>query len=63
MSRYLEIQDEAERSMGKLSNYAVHGFIRGAEWADKGWLDRACKWLEDMNAQELSEGLRKAMEK
>lgn len=47
-------------------NAALRGFCRGAEFADKTMLDRACKWLKDggyfVNSNESIEDFRKAME-
>ncbi len=47
-------------------NAALRGFCRGAEFADKTMLDRACEWLKDggyfVNSNETIEDFRKAME-
>lgn len=63
MSRFLEISDEAEYWMKGFPPVALHGFVRGAEWADETMLDKACEWLGQNGVDSsLIESFRKAME-
>lgn len=45
---------------------AVSSFIRGAKWADKTMIEKACQWLIRrgyfVNSNETIEDFRKAME-
>ena len=46
--------------------WAASNFIKGAEWADKTMIDKACEWLERggyfVNNNETINDFRKAME-
>lgn len=63
MSRFLDIGYEAERQMKGLNPVALHGFVRGAEWADGTMIEKACYWLEEHGIEdEVIYSFKKAME-
>jgi hypothetical protein len=63
MLRFVEIGEEAESQMKGLHPVALHGFVRGAEWADRTMLDRACEWLRYYGMKvETIDAFRRAME-
>ena len=63
MSRFLDIGDEAERQMANLHPVALHGFVRGAEWADATLIEKACYWLEEHGIKDtVIREFKKAME-
>ena len=62
MTREEEIKKEALFNCNDIagevdykSTAAYEGFIRGAEWADKTMIDKACEWLKD-NIEEFVHG-------
>ena len=73
MTREEEIEKEANRV--SYNGDEFYSFIKGAEWADKTMIDKACKWIEDIdfemtyidgggffNKEKFITDLRKAME-
>lgn len=55
MTREEEIKKEALFNCNDIagevdykSTAAYEGFIRGAEWADKTMIDKACEWLKEV---------------
>ena len=45
MTREEEIEKEANRV--SYNGDEFYSFIKGAEWADKTMIDKACKWIEE----------------
>ena len=83
MKRREEIRQEAHRKYpyeggikGLICENSIPIFIQGAEWADKTMIDKACKWLlnidydgrryrdfwEEFNEELFVNDFRKAME-
>lgn len=64
MTREEQIENEAYRD--SYNSYEFESFMRGAKWADKTMIDKACEWLLRggyfVNNTETIEDFRKAME-
>lgn len=73
MTRKEEIEKEAVFRYPEMTSNFI-AFIKGANWADKTMLDRACKWLENRHniakylniitsrTEDLAKAFRRAME-
>lgn len=47
MTREEQIENEAYRD--SYNSYEFESFMRGAKWADKTMIDKACEWLQAKN--------------